>query len=181
MIPEKLFLTAGYGVDEHKLKSFEAALRDAGIAKCNLVEVSSIFPPGCEIVTRREGISELNPGEITYCVLCKNSTNEKGKRVTASVGLAIPTDRSEYGYLSEHASSMEKEASSAHSEDLAATMLAETLGVDFDPKENWDNRKKAYLMSNRMVPSRSITESKVNDDGKWNTVVSAAVFVCDKK
>jgi arginine decarboxylase len=46
-IPRKLFFTKGVGTHKEQLHSFELALRDAGIEKCNLVQVSSIMPPGC--------------------------------------------------------------------------------------------------------------------------------------
>ena len=43
MTPKKIFFTKGVGVHKDKLSSFEVALRSAGIEKCNLVYVSSIF------------------------------------------------------------------------------------------------------------------------------------------
>ena len=49
-IPEKIFLTKGVGTHKERLASFELALRDAGIASCNLVYVSSIVPPNCAVL-----------------------------------------------------------------------------------------------------------------------------------
>ena len=62
MIATKVFLTKGVGVHKDKLASFELALREAGIEKCNLVYVSSIFPPKAKMITKEKGIAELNPG-----------------------------------------------------------------------------------------------------------------------
>ncbi|MEM3213130.1 MAG: pyruvoyl-dependent arginine decarboxylase, partial [Thermoplasmatales archaeon] len=42
MIPRKVFFVTGVGTHKSQLGSFENALRSAGIAKYNLVEVSSI-------------------------------------------------------------------------------------------------------------------------------------------
>ena len=55
-IPTKAFLTKGVGRHREKLTSFEMALRDAHLAAFNLVRVSSIFPPQCELVDREEGL-----------------------------------------------------------------------------------------------------------------------------
>ena len=56
MAPKRIFFTKGVGRHRQKLASFEAALRDAGIEKFNLVYVSSIFPPSCKIITKEEGL-----------------------------------------------------------------------------------------------------------------------------
>ena len=102
MIPAKIFLTKGVGAHKDRLSSFELALRDAGIEKCNLVYVSSIFPPNCKIISKDEGIKLLNPGEITYYVMARNESNEPNRLMATSIGLAIPKDGNQYGYLSEH-------------------------------------------------------------------------------
>jgi len=127
-----MFFTKGVGVHKEKLSSFELALRDAGIEKCNLVYVSSIFPPNCKTITKEKGVEFLKPGQITYCVMAKNETNEPNRLISASIGLAIPKDNKQYGYLSEHHSFGEKAVKSGdYAEDLAATMLATTLGIQF--------------------------------------------------
>src|SRR3990167_8645780 len=101
MVPTQMFLTRGVGVHKEKLASFEQALRSAGVAYCNLVTVSSILPPNCKIVPRARGEKLLNPGEITFCVMARSETNERNRLASAPIGLAIPTDRRTYGYLSE--------------------------------------------------------------------------------
>ena len=102
LVPNKIFFTTGVGTHREKLVSFEMALRAAGIAQHNLVRISSILPPECEIVEREEGVSQLRPGQIVFCVLSEAATNEPGRRVGASIGVAMPNDRSMYGYISEH-------------------------------------------------------------------------------
>src|SRR2546425_7149448 len=49
-VPTKAFLTKGVGRHKEKLTSFEMSLRDAHLANFNLVRVSSIFPPHCELM-----------------------------------------------------------------------------------------------------------------------------------
>src|SRR4030042_2544217 len=99
MVPQKMFFTKGVGVHKEKLASFEAALRDAGIAQCNLVYVSSIFPPYCQVLQQKKGIEMIKPGEITFCVMARTETNEPNRLISASIGLAIPASKNQYGYF----------------------------------------------------------------------------------
>lgn len=181
MVPRKVFLTKGVGRDRDKLTSFEMALRNAGIAKLNLVRVSSIFPPGCRQIPRARGLGLLSPGEITYAVLSENATNEPHRLMAASVGMAIPKDTQQAGYLSEYHCFGEKERKAGdYAEDLAASMLATILGVEFDPDESWDNKREIWKISGKIVKTTSITQSAIGDKrGIWTTVIAGAVFVCD--
>lgn len=179
MVPTKVFFTKGVGKHKEKLQSFEAALRDAGIEKFNIVSVSSIFPPGCKIIQKTHGLVELKSGQIVFCVMARNETNEPNRLLAASIGLAVPADRTHYGYLSEHHSFGETEEKAGdYAEDLAASMLASTLGVEFDINQAWDEREQIYKMSGKIIKTHNITQSAVADkNGLWTTVVAAAVFV----
>ncbi|HSV23183.1 MAG TPA: pyruvoyl-dependent arginine decarboxylase [Xanthobacteraceae bacterium] len=94
-------LDQGCGRPSHALTAFEFALRDADIEQQNLVYVSSILPPRCEVVAREAGVELLRPGDITFCVLARSETSEFGRHVYASLGLARPADPEMYGYISE--------------------------------------------------------------------------------
>lgn len=179
MLPNRLFLTKGVGVHKDRLGSFELALRDAGIEKYNLVYVSSIAPANCKIITPTKGLKYLTPGQILYCVMAKSDTNEPNRLISSAIGLALPADTSNYGYLSEHHAHGEKAKVSAdYAEDLAATMLATTLGISFDPDQAWDARKQVYKASGNIFKTRSVVQSaEGNKDGLWSTVVTAAVLI----
>ena len=178
-VPKKMFFVKGAGVHKDKLASFEAALRAAGIEKCNLVYVSSIFPPECKIVNCKAGLKLLKPGQVVFCVMARNETNEPNRLISAAIGLAVPNDCLHYGYLSEHHTFGETARTSGeYAEDLAATMLATTLGISFDPGLAWDERKKHYRASDQKFVSRNICQSaEGNKNGLWTTVISSAVFV----
>lgn len=179
MVPSRVFFTKGVGVHKDYLTSFEMALRDAGIAPFNLVTVSSIFPPGCKKIYKDDGLKLISPGQIVYCVMSRNATNEPNRLIAASVGCAVPTDESQYGYLSEHHSFGETDQKAGdYAEDLAATMLASTLGIEFDINTAWDERENIYKMSGKIVKTTNATQSAVgNKDGMWTTVLAAAVFI----
>ncbi len=177
LIPSKVFFTKGVGRHKSELGSFERALRDAGIAQFNLVEVSSIFPPNAELVGKEEGLQYLKPGQIVFVVLAKNSSNELNRLIAASVGLAIPKDRSRYGYLSEHHSFGETaEVAGDYAEDLAAEMLASTMGLQHHLV--WDEDKEVWRLDDRILMTSNITATAVvKNPGEWTTVVAAAVLV----
>lgn len=181
MVPRRIFLTKGVGKHKERLTSFELALRDAGIAAQNLVRVSSIFPPNCKLVSRREGMKELHPGAITFAVVAESSVREPHRLVASSVGLALPADKCTYGYLSEHHSFGEPDdIAGEYAEELAAEMLATTLNVEFDPDKSWDEKKEIYRISNKIVRITNITQTAVGDKcGLWTTAIAAAVLIFD--
>lgn len=178
-VPRYMFFTKGVGVAKEKLASFEHALRDAGIAHLNLVEVSSIFPPHCTIIDLEDGVSRLEPGEITHLVIARQQINEPGRRIVASIGLALPSEEGRYGYLAEHHGFGQTETEAGeYAEDLAASMLASTLGVEFDPEKDYDERREIYQMSGKIVESQHISQAALGAEGKaWTTVLAAAVFI----
>ena len=179
MIPKFMFLTKGVGSHKEQLASFELALRNAGIHRCNIVTVSSIIPPGCKIISKEEGLKRLQPGEITFVVLSKNAVKEPERLIAASVGVAIPTNKDSYGYLSEHHSfGQSAEAAGDYAEDLAATMLATTMGIPFDADKAWDEKKQIFKASGMIIKTSNITQSgKGEKSGQWTTVLAAAVFI----
>ena len=180
VVPAKVFFTRGSGVHRDKLVSFEMALREAGIARYNLVTVSSIMPPDAEIISREEGLRYFSSGEIVYCVMARAETNVPGQRVAAAVGLAVPEiHQKQHGYLSEyHAVDVSGRECGEYAEDIAATMLATILDIPFDPETAWQEREQVYLASGKIIQTSHISASAVcGSDGAWMTVVVAAVFV----
>ncbi|MBU1026806.1 MAG: arginine decarboxylase, pyruvoyl-dependent [Candidatus Margulisbacteria bacterium] len=181
MVPSKIFLTKGVGRHREKLASFEMALRDAGIQAVNYVHVSSIFPPGCRLISKDQGIKLLRPGEITFIVMARNETNESHRLISSSVGMAIPSDEKSYGYLSEHHSfGQTDEEAGDYAEDLAAQMLATTLGIPFDEDASWDERQDMWKLSNEIVKTTNITQSAIGQRGVWTTILAAAVLIIDQ-
>ena len=178
-VPKKIFFTKGVGRHKDYLSSFELALRNAGIEICNLVNVSSIFPPGCKRISKEEGLKELIPGQITFTVMARNATKEPNRLISSSIGVAIPADITQYGYLSEHHPFGVTERNTGdYAEDLAAQMLATTLGVKFDPEADWNEREQVFRMSGQIVKTFNITQSAEGDkNGLWTTVIAAAILL----
>jgi arginine decarboxylase len=177
--PSKIFFTKGVGRHKDYLQSFELALRQAGIEKCNIVTVSSIYPAGCKRLTKEQGIAMLEAGQITFCVMARNFTNEPNRLIASSIGVALPSDDSHYGYISEHHPYGQTEKLSGdYAEDLAATMLATTLGVEFDPETAWNERENVYRQSGKIFKTFNMTQSAEGDkNGLWTTVIACAVML----
>lgn len=177
-VPKRIFFTKGVGRHKDYLQSFELALRDADLEQQNLVTVSSIYPPNCKRISKNVGLNVLRPGEITFVVMARNATNEANRLIASSIGVAIPADGATYGYLSEHHPFGEtQKVAGEYAEDLAATMLATTLGVDFDPDSAWDEREQVYKASGKIFKSFNLTQSAEGRLGLWTTVVSCAVLL----
>ena len=179
LVPTNIFLTKGVGVHAEKLASFEMALRDAQIASFNLVRVSSIFPPGAKMISPSKGLAMLQAGEIVHAVISENSSNEPFRRLSASIGIAVPRDRNRHGYLSEHHSfGQTSRKAGDYAEDLAAQMLATTMGLPFDAEASWDERKEHFKVGGHIIRTSNITSSAVGDKrGWWTTVIGAAVLL----
>ena len=178
-VPSKIFFTKGVGKHKDYLSSFEASLRSAGIEKCNLVNVSSIYPPNCRKISKEEGLKEIQAGQITFTVIARNSTNEPNRLIAASIGAAIPSDKSNYGYLSEyHPFGVKEKLAGDYAEDLAAQMLATTLGVEFNTEADWNEREEVFKMSDKIVRTFNITQTAEGDRaGLWTTVIAAAILL----
>ncbi len=180
IVPKQMFFTKGVGYHRNKLQSFELALRDAGIEKCNLVTISSIFPPDCRIIPKNKGLENLVPGQVTFLVMAREETNEPSRLVSAAVGLAQPKNKKQYGYISEHHGfGQTARQAGDFAEDLAATMLASTLGIELDPDKAWDERKQHYVAGkDRLFVSRSIAQAAHgHKNGLWTTVIACAVML----
>jgi arginine decarboxylase len=178
LMPVKMFLTKGVGYHKYKLKSFEEALRSAGIANQNLVSVSSILPPECKIISQNEGEKYMKPGMIRFCVLARAETNEPGRMIASSIGVAVPKDRKKWGYLSEvHEYGMTKQEAGDLAEDLAAGMLGTTLGLEVDPDKAWSEKEQVYKSTGLIIRTSNITQTAKGKKELWCTVIAAAVFI----
>jgi len=178
LVAKKLFLTKGVGVADDKLTSFEFALRQACIAGTNIVLISSIFPPYARLIPRKEGQKLIKPGQILFSIYSRNQTNEPNRLISASVGIAQPKDRSKYGYLSEYDTFGKNERESGdYAEDIAAQMLASSLGIPFDIDKSWDEKRQQWTISGQIYKTKNITQSAKGKNGKWTTVFAAAVLI----
>jgi arginine decarboxylase len=180
LVPARVFLTKGVGRHRYQLKSFEEALRQAGVAQQNLVQVSSILPPKCKIIARENGLKSLVPGQITYCVMARSDTDEHGRLIASSIGIAVPKDRNNWGYISEvHGYGMNQQEAADLAEDLAADMLGTTLGLEVDPNQACSEKEQVYKASGLIIRTSNITQTARGQKGLWTTTVAIATLLLD--
>jgi len=178
LTPKEVFLTKGVGAHKFKLSSFEEALRNAGMAHQNIVSVSSIIPPGCKIIPKRKGLAKILPGSIRYAVIARTETDEHNRQIAASIGIAIPKDSKKWGYISEfHGYGLTRLECSDMAEDIAASMLGTTLGIEIEPDKAWIEKERLYKSSGLIVHTDSITQTAIGQSGCWTTVAAMAVFI----
>jgi arginine decarboxylase len=105
------------------------------------------------------------------------STDEAFRMAACSIGVAIPGDPKKYGYLSEHhAFGQNEKQAGDYCEDLAASMLATTLGIDLDTDRAWNQRKEEWKIGRQIVRTTNITQTAIGKEGMWTTVIAAGVF-----
>ncbi len=178
LVPTKVFLSKGVGRHRYQLKSFEEALRQAGVAQQNLVQVSSILPPRCKIISCDNGLKTLVPGQISYCVMARSDTNEHGRLIASSIGIAVPKDQNNWGYISEvHGHGMNRQEAADLAEDLAADMLGTTLGLEVDPDKAWSEKEQVYKTSGLIIRTSNITQTARGQEGLWTTTVAIAMLL----
>jgi arginine decarboxylase len=179
--PARVFLTKGVGRHRYQLKSFEEALRQAGVAQQNLVQVSSILPPQCKIISRDSGLKKFMSGQISYCVMARSDTNEHGRLIASSIGIAVPKDRNNWGYISEvHGQGMNEKEAGDMAEDLAADMLGTTLGLEVDTDKAWSEKEQVYKASGLIIRTSNITQAARGLRGLWMTTVAIAMLLLDR-
>ena len=112
--------------------------------------------------------------------MARADTNEHGRLVASSVGIAIPKDKSKWGYLSEvHGHGMNQQQAADMSEDLAAGMLGTTLGFEVDPDKAWSEKEQVYQSSGLIIRTSNITQTASGQQNLWTTVVAIAMFIFD--
>lgn len=77
----KVSLTKGASEGPTKLNAFDNALLEAKIGNVNLIPVSSMLPPNTQLVD----MPELEPGEMTNCVLSHQYSDNPGDEISAVI------------------------------------------------------------------------------------------------
>ncbi|MCP4762740.1 MAG: hypothetical protein GY870_13255 [archaeon] len=189
LIPKKFFFTTGTGNHDDKLTSFEYALRDAGCERFNLVPVSSILPPNCTEIGKKEGIGMLNTGEIVYCVMCKISVKEK---ISISATICnIKSQKMDYGYFIEHSDSNIDHIQNIIASKRITYNLQNSL-ISINPEANESPNFSENIVIRQRGDNISISTgsqqfgdfylkwdsiSTIKKEKKWITALAMAVFI----
>ncbi len=110
--------------------------------------------------------------------MARIDTDEHQRLISASIGLAQPKDTSKWGDISEvHEHGLSLKDSGDMAEDLEASMLGTTLGIELNPNVAWIERENAYKSSGLIVKVTNITQSVTSQKGFWTTAIAMAAFI----
>jgi arginine decarboxylase len=186
--PTRIFFSRGVGVHSIQRVAIQRAMEDAGVNDLNLVKVTSVIPPKCEIITAQHGLRLLRPGSVCFAVIGQGETNEPHQRVTASLCWGQPVGDDLPGYITEVEEDLAKGKSEKTASDEAGQALvqifAEKLGVKANAERVWGRRGQSrYIrVGNRRIRVGSVVSSAVGaeeQDGekKYTVAVVVGVFL----
>lgn len=182
IVPNKFFFTKGTGVHEKDMRAFEEALRDAGVHTCNFIKTSSVIPPGCQLISREEGIKLLTPGQITFAIMAQSMTNEPGQIITAGIGMAQPKDKTQHGFLAEVEEIVGRTAEDVEQDviEMAIENLVTQWNKKFDGEKVFRKGKKNYTIEGQDILVDSIVQTAQGaEKNQFTVVIALAVFIYD--
>jgi arginine decarboxylase len=182
-VPTRVFFVSGVGVHTLERVALQHAMRQAGVADCNLLKVSSVIAPGCRIISEEEGRRLLRPGNFVHAVIATAQTDEPHQRVTTALAWAKPEKPGIPGYIAE----LEEEMAKGKSEETATQQVAEEvleilamrLRVKVDAERLWKQRgrSRTVRMGGTTVHVGSLSASAVGPEERDGEKPTAAVFV----
>ncbi len=105
----KIHIVSGTGSGPTKLAAFDTALVKAGIANHNLIYLSSVIPPGSEIIQEKRPLNSKlgNWGDRLYVVMAEIRVAEPNTEACAGIGWVQGKDTAK-GFFAEHVGENEK-------------------------------------------------------------------------
>ncbi len=113
--PTKWFIVAGFAEGWTELNAFDGALLSAGIGDVNIVKMSSILPPHCELIDP----IKLPGGALVPAAYAAYTSTEPGERIAAGVAVAVPVDPSLPGLIMEYEGRGTKQDIEEHVREMA--------------------------------------------------------------
>lgn len=95
-LPKAVTLVAGRGEGATELNAFDRALQDAGVADINFLRVTSIMPPGAQVID----LPRYPAGLLLPAVYARIASSQPGDRIAAAIGIGVCRER--YGVIMEH-------------------------------------------------------------------------------
>jgi arginine decarboxylase len=151
--PRRAVLVAASAEGPFELVAFDNALRKAGIAELNLVQVSSILPQNCELIDNSQ-MPYIEPGTVVPVVMSKISSSTPGQKIAAALGIAI--GENSHGMVSEY----------------------HDIGVSEKTAAKTAEAMVKYMMENRgLVPKRVLSISAGHTVKAHGAALAAVVFL----
>lgn len=81
-----IYVVKGKGIGKTKKSSFDMALKSAEIENFNLIPLSSVIPPGTELIIETKYPKVVIPGTMQPVVMAEVTSNKQGEKISAGVG-----------------------------------------------------------------------------------------------
>jgi arginine decarboxylase len=126
----RISVSTAVGTGPTALAAFDHALALAGVANFNLIALSSVIPPGAEVVEELPDVSAATWGDRLYVVMAQQRVVEPNVEAWAGVGWVQDPDGGKGLFVEHHGSS-----ELAVREDITASLkaLMITRSVDWQP------------------------------------------------
>lgn len=187
-VPRRVFFTCGVGRHEQERVATQHAMQAAGIPRVNLVKISSVMAPGCQIISRQEGIRLLRSGAVAYAVIAQGMTKEPHQRVTPALAWSKPDDENETGFIAEveeqNANGLSQKAAEDRVGEEALILQAMHFGVKVNAKRLWAGRgqSRSVRVGGKRVRVGSLSASVVGAEAEegeeqYSTAIVVAVYL----
>lgn len=127
----KIQISKGTGTGPTEIAAFDQALVKAGVANFNLIYLSSVLPPGSDVVVADKPTRPVGDwGDRLYMVIAQKRTILRNQEVWAGIGW-IQDEKTKQGLLVEHEGHSEQEVREDIQHSLEA--LAKNRKMSFGP------------------------------------------------
>ena len=96
--PTHYFMVSGASEGFSSLNAFDGALLRAGIGDTNLVKMSSIVPPRCQLISP----VPLPPGSLVPTAYASITSDVPGETIASAVAVALPKEPQYAGLIMEY-------------------------------------------------------------------------------
>jgi arginine decarboxylase len=187
-VPRRVFFTSGVGRHEQERVATQHAMAAAGVPRVNLVKISSVIAPRCQIISRQQGIRLLRSGSIVFAVIAQGMTKEPHQRVTPAIAWSKPEDENETGFIAEveeqNANGLSEKAAEDRVGEEALILQAAHFGVKVNAERAWAGRgrSRSVRLGGKRVRVGSLCASIVGAEAEegeeqYSTAVVLAVFL----
>ncbi len=117
--PTHYFLVSGASEGFTSLNAFDGALLRAGIGDTNIVKMSSIVPPRCQLISP----VPLPPGSLVPTAYASITSDVPGQMISSAVAVALPKEPQYAGLIMEYSG----RGSKAEIEEMVRQMALEGM------------------------------------------------------
>lgn len=128
--PSHVHLAASSAEGITSLSAFDSALMKVGLADYNLLKVSSIFPPGAQLV---DGV-DLPAGSVVPCVYTSFVLEARKEKIAAAISLGIPKDTGKAGVVMEFSGKFSLEEARDRTERMVADAMERRSIEEYEVK-----------------------------------------------